>query len=302
MVGDLARQLRAELEQAPEMVALQSEVVEPLLAGESKVVATGAGDSYVVALAASALTSARAVDPLEAISHARRLVREGYTLLALSVGGRTRSVVEAARYWKSLGGRVVAVTADTRSPLARSGDAVVKLVYGSLAAGIGALRHLVMVAAVASLFGERIARVQAPRTRCPDTMERLVYVGIVDSYSSAVFSALKSYEVFCSPSRYEHLEQLVHAPIYSVSQTPIIVYDSMLAPRQLVERIIKTLADVGYTVVRVEPAGPGWLNPLGQQYWLLSCLASYVEERGVSRPCYREHPFLDELTRLIYYG
>ncbi len=301
----LASSLEQELARLPGLVEAQVEETEPLLADEPCVAATGAGDSFAAALAAAGALPGRvfAVDPLDILSYggAERLVAHGCRLLALSVGGRTRRVVEAARIYSLRGGRVVAVTADTGSPLAEVAEEAVRMVYGGLAAGIGAARHLVMLAALAALFGEKP---RLPSTRLGGGCEWLrseMHVGAAESYASALYAVLKLYEIYGSSARYERLEQLVHAPVYSVDTVTLYApwggAASAIAPEAA-----EAMREAGLRVYTVEPVGGSpWENSLGQAHAVLQCLLEAVARDGVEKPAYRGHRGLQPLTRLIYY-
>ena len=300
--------IRAELLEAPRLVREQLGLVEPLLLGAGCVAATGAGDSYAAALAAAALGGGRveAWDPVELVSsgRARWLASRGCSLLALSVGGRSLSVVEAARAFRSAGGRVVAVTADPGSPLAREADVVVELVYGGLAGGVGAARHLVMLAAVAGLLGENVEAVplpsEAPGVADCTWLRSEVHSGCLDSAASALYAVLKLYEVYGSSVRFFPVEQLVHAPVYSASVFTL--YEPAAGPcRARVLEAYEAMREAGLRVSLV-PRGSGAVagNLVSQAVSVLTCLAEAADMDGVAEPAYRRHRGLGVLTRLIY--
>ena len=226
------------------------------------------------------------------------LAARGCILVALSVGGRTRSVVEAARVYHSVGGRVVAVTADPSSPLAVEADEVVTLLHGGTAGGIGAGRHLLAIAALAGILGaEKPRLVEAPG--CPPEfyVSTALQAGYMESIASALYAALKAYEIYGRPVHWWSLEQLVHAPVYS-SKGPILVYHASTSPDYAAEAV-ETLRRVGYTVWEVGGADNPTSTILSQAVWILRCLA---REPGLpSEPAYRRHEGLEQLTKLIYH-
>jgi len=307
-VSGLGDAVRGELFEAPGLVRRQVELVEPLLAGAGCVAAVGAGDSYAAALAAAALGGGRveAWDPVELVASGRAgwLASRGCWLLALSVGGRSVSVVEAARRFRSAGGRVVAVTADPGSPLAREADVVVELVYGGLAGGVGAARHLVMLAALAGLLGERVRGVplpsEAPGVGDCTWLRSEVHSGCLDSASTGLYAVLKLYEVYGSSARFYRVEQLVHAPVYSASVFTL--YEPAGGPcRERVLEAYEAMREAGLRLSLV-PRGSSSAaeNVVSQAVSVLTCLAEAADMDGVLEPAYRRHRGLGVLTRLIY--
>jgi len=298
----LAEELARELLEAPHLVAEQIEGTEPLLADSNCLIATGSGDSYAAAIAMESSSPAvTAVDPLEAAAGGRlkRYVAEGCVLVALSVGGRTRSVVEAASLYRKLGGRVVAVTAGRSSPLAHVADEAVYMVYGGLAAGIGAVRHLVMLAAAGRLLGVDVWRPRPLGGGNCVWLRSEMHTGCLSGFSAALFTVLKLYEVYGSNVRAERLEQLVHAPIYSVDT--VTLYAAPGHCRNKTMEVYGVLRSVGYRVELVEAgANEGIAAAMEHAYRSLECLYEAVVRDGVAEPQYRRHRGLAELTRLIY--
>ena len=304
---DLPQALAAELEAAPRLVEVQLEAAagSGVELGDC-VVAVGSGDSYAAALVAQAASGGRvvALDPYEAAVSGlvERLAGRGCGLLALSVGGRTRAVVEAAERARRAGGRVVAVTANPASPLAGAADVVVKLVYGSLAAGVGAARHLAMLAALAGLYGYRGG--------LPGGWERVdcgflgaeTHAGALEAGGSSLFAVLKLYEAFGSQARWWPLEQLLHAPVYSAHS--LALYEP--SQREAWERTLEAVEAArraGQRVSVVPRLSPDpWGNALAQAAAVLSCLAVMAERLGAREPAYRRHRGLGDYTRLIYHA
>ncbi|MET1102235.1 MAG: SIS domain-containing protein [Pyrodictiaceae archaeon] len=267
--------------------------------------AVGAGDSYAAALAASASPTAHvaAIDPLEAVVSGitKRMASEGCWMLAISVGGRTREVLRAVEKYRGLGGRVVAITGDPESPLARVANETVTLLSHASVMGVGAGRQLLVLAALAGLLGSKPPSSSwRPRAPCISFPTPIVYTGAGEGLASAVYAAMKAYEVFGVGSRWFHLEQLVHAPVFSVSE-PIIVFSSSLAEAgSRVSEVADTLGEAGYVVHVIEAAEDPWTTAIGQAAYIVECLASTIESMGLDHPRYQDHPELKRLTQLIY--
>lgn len=299
-MAGLAELLRSDVERAARIVRDQYRAARRVEAG--CFVVTGSGDNYALALAAPHLSRdviAAPFDPLQLHDRAlaAMLAARGCVLVALSVGGRTRAVVSAARLYRDLGGRVVAVTAEPSSPLAAAADDVVVLLHGGTAGGVGAGRHLLALAALAGVLGVPEPRVEE-LGGCPGELvgEGVVYAGYMESIGSALFSALKVYEVYGLPVQWWQLEQLVHAPVYA-ARGNVIVYHASTKPSYAGEAV-EALREAGYNVLEV----PGGRDPastlLSQTLWLLRCLSQRSDLP--EKPSYRGHAGLEVLTRLIY--
>jgi fructoselysine-6-P-deglycase FrlB-like protein len=294
--------LLADVERALRLLSEQYRAASRILEARCFAV-TGSGDNYALALASPHLSKESIVvpfDPLQLLdrSLASMLAARGCVLIALSVGGRTRNVVSAAKLYREVGGKVVAVTADPSSPLAAEADIVVTLLHGGTAGGIGAGRHILAAAALAGLLGAPEPKPSEIGVECPgEGVSNAVQAGYMESIGSALYAALKAYEVWGRPVHWWSLEQLVHAPIYSVEPgRPVIIYHASFKP-DYSEEAIQTLKTVGYKVYVV----PGAANPattlVSQAVWVLRCLA---REKLPEEPHYKLHPGLEKLTKLIY--
>ncbi|ABM80522.1 hypothetical protein [Hyperthermus butylicus] len=298
-MANLAKYILSELERINAIVSEQLEHTKPLLEGAECIAAIGAGDSYAAALALEACSggTAEALDPFDALYSGRlgRLARKGCILVALSVGGRTRAVLDVAQRYRELGGRVVAVTGPG-TPLASLANDAVELVYTGLASGIGAARHVAMLAALAGLLG---AQPQVANLDAPCELARAdAYAGACEAYSSAHYAELKRAEVWGEAAPSHRLEQLVHAPIYTAKT--VAVYESSIASRDRQREALETLREAGFQVYTVPATGDCWSTILSQAAATLYCIAVRAENEKVEEPAYRRHPGLEHLTRLIY--
>ena len=292
-------ELRRDAERMPEVVEEQVEVtvVPEGLGEEGRVVLLGSGDSYAAALAADAVGVGRALDPLDV--HVSPPSGPGDAIL-LSVGGRSRRVVDAARLLRRRGFRVVAVTGDERSPLARESDVVVKLVYSGLACGVGAARHAAMLAALAALFGgrPRLDPSLAQETLPLDPL--VVYTGVGVGVAGALYTSLKACEILADCAPWWRLEQFSHAPVYGTRGDTIVVYPDPRLPREKLEEYTLAFRDAGFEVVVAPVDTDPWSTAILHIAVAVSSAAAVAEEKGVEEPGYRSHPALERLTRLIY--
>ncbi len=268
--------------------------------GDGCVAATGSGDSFAAALVLASLAgeNGEALDPLEAIvtTRHRSLAERGCTLAAISIGGRTKSVLELAELYASRRGRVVCYTAKDTPLAKRACSEVVEVTYPGTVMGVGAARQLVLLGLIAKSLGyePRIGRLSTP---CA-WLRADVFTGLAESLGTAIYAANKLYEIYARPVRWEYLEQLVHAPIYSARS--VAVFYTATTPRKRLDEITRTLREAGIKVYKVLATGAPWDNAVTQTAYVLSCIAKQVAKDMVAEPAYRKHPGLEPLTRLIY--
>lgn len=281
-----------------------------------KILITGAGDSYASAIASHHIYSGESVygDPLTLSidGHIARYVEEGYILLAISLGGRTRSVVRLAEKYRGLGGEVYAVTGSRESPLAKVSTHFVEVPYIETVYGSGIGRQIVLEAVLAKLLsgleiGSTNINTEVERLAgepCPRYVDGEVYVGINESIGTAYFTANKCREFFGCGARSVVFEELLHAEIFAV-YGEIYVFRSLLADgdpyiRGRMNEAIETLGSLGYRVATIAGCRDPWISALCQKIHVLKCLSREVDARGIERPRFTSHGGLKELTRLIY--
>ena len=125
------RVLEIEAEAIRELIPRLDEsfdrAVETLLGCEGRVVATGMGKSGIIAQKISATLSSTGtpslfLHPAEATHGDLGRIVKGDVLLAVSNSGDTEELLTLADWVKRLGGRLVALTGNPRSPLALAAD------------------------------------------------------------------------------------------------------------------------------------------------------------------------------------
>lgn len=275
--------------------------VEPLsiLQEAGCIAATGSGDSYAAALGVASLVEGRgeAVDPLEARITGRYkwLLSNSCILVAISIGGRTRRVIELASLYLRKGGRVVCYTSQG-SPLAQQAcSEVVAVPYTRAPMGVGAARQLALLAVIAKSLGYEPRLV--PLDSSCEWLEADMFTGIAESLAAALYAANKMYEIYASPARWEFLEQLVHAPIYSVKSVALF---HPARAEQEASHVARVLEEAGIKTYVVPAVHTPWDNLVSQTAHVVKCIAKHAERQRVTEPAYRKHPGLEPLTRLIY--
>lgn len=298
--------LHRHLEAAPKELEKQ-ENITPLIHTGPCIIASGSGDSLAAALSlAHALPhTALALDPVDALATPwLRKVAHNCTLIALSVGGRTTSLVKLAQAYAGWGGRIIAFTADPTSPLARASQETLRLTLGESSGGAGGLRHLVMLAALArALTGERISTAlsHTPPDGCPGFRDPWTYLGAGDSRGSAYFASLKAAEVMGVNNPPTSIEEVLHAQAFSHPTRYLLLKPSTTSPDMewRLETAVRVLSRMGETLVWLSLDTP-MKTAVYHSYHILRCLEKEARERRVEHPIYKSHPHLQELTQAIY--
>ncbi|MCE4606536.1 MAG: SIS domain-containing protein [Desulfurococcales archaeon] len=297
-----AEEVKEEAKLYPSIYSRQLEKTDIVLHTE-RIFVSGAGDSFAASLTGTALSGYRgeAVDPRELSLYPKG---ERVTVIAVSLGGRTKSLIESVSLHKDKGSKVVVVTGNTESPLAELGDMVVQVVHPSYVKGSGFGSYVSMTAAIAGLLGVRVK--PAGKLQCyPGNIPVGIpfFIGEAWSYGLAYFAMLKMHEGLGWPSRSERLEQFMHATIFSLKEyeTPIILY-----PREeLPENLISTLTEKSSPVFLGDLINSEAVNDVDKMVCtaqsLTRLIAECISREGLIEPFYRRRRSeAGKLAKAIY--
>jgi fructoselysine-6-P-deglycase FrlB-like protein len=189
----------------------------------------GAGDSFAAAKAAEYLSGfrARALDPYDLLLKPTAV--EGKHLFVISVSGRTRTNVEAAKAAHGIARRVTAITSDVRSALAEACDDAIELRFRKTGAVTpGTVTFTTTLLACYSRVRELPAMPDLgwafdSSVKWSDTIElptagTVFIVGTGLGYCMAIYGAAKVYEVLGWKSQYQATEQFSHMELFSLSE------------------------------------------------------------------------------------
>lgn len=274
-------------------------------------IATGAGDSFVVAEAIQYLSNHRiiALDPFELRSNPPWIGKG--TLIAISVKGRTVEVVKSAKYLKSRGWRIIGVTANPKSLLGQVSDNVARILYagGSVPVGVGNFVSALLASStligydISNLSIDTIMRFESSHELACGLAESSDVVVIGDGITnvSADFVCLKLYEIMCKPCRRFTVEQFLHSPIYSVDDKSLVIAYGNSAR---IENTVRVLRDAG---LKVHHFRTSEVDPLTEiiSYVVgsVNSLAIATESLSLREPCFMtRHTLLRLSTPVIYSG
>lgn len=255
-----------------------------------RVFVSGAGDSYAASITGASIGGFKGlpIDPRELKYHKGG---RGTLVIAVSLGGRTRSLLEAVKRHKDMGTRVVAVTGNPESPLAALADTTVLVKHNRYVRGSGFGSYIGMVAAIAALLGSggkpRNKGICSPKRRIDGRVP--FFVGESWRYGVGYFGMLKMHEDLGLPSRTEKLEQFMHATVFSLQEyeAPYILEYKKKLPQGFTD-VLET-----WNPVYLDDIAPGL--PSGDEVDAFICLAQsltilvaqYIADKGLDKPYYR---------------
>ena len=218
----MAADMKHQLDYLPSM---------PLPAPRDNAVFVGSGDSYAAALAAHYLSSGNAAcyHPLDIISDPS--LAKGHHVYFVSMSGRTRANVHAAKVAKSAGAHTTAITANPASPLAKACDDIFELRFPSAGRAAGTISFAASVFACTHVATQGrigcsadLATIYRRASRAASRLARraktdsVIILGDSHLFAAALYGALKFNEVLGSRAVAYPLEEFFHAPLFGLQR------------------------------------------------------------------------------------
>jgi fructoselysine-6-P-deglycase FrlB-like protein len=226
----------------------------------------GAGDSFAAAKAAEYLSEfrARALDPYDLLQNPT--IAEGKHVYMISVSGRTRTNIEAAKAVHGIARRVTAITSDARSALAANCDDVIELRFRktgavtlgtvsfttTLLACCSRVRELPMIPDLLPIFEGYVKWSDAIELPTAGTV---FIVGTGLGYCMAVYGAAKIFEVLGSKSQYQATEQFSHMELFSLAEGDFILLIPASGKDRKVAQLESLLVGGGWNVAKTSLIG-----------------------------------------------
>ena len=283
------------------------------LSNPSTTTFVGSGDSYAAAVFARELTKgfASADDPYELSTNLARV--RNRSIVLISVSGRTRANIEVVRKARGKAKRIIAVTSDWGSPLARICDSSVPLQYGksgtltsgtasftaSLLACAGLLRRLPGRLRLESCFEK--AR-QWARSVQLSTTGLCLFVGSGIDRSLAEYGACKVQEVLGTKAFAAYPEQVGHAQLFSLNPNRDTILCIDTYGKGKTRELFKELSRSDFNVHRISGEGNDVLTKSIAVSFYLQHLALFnAKNRGMTECAFlRDKARLELSNRLIY--
>lgn len=231
--------------------------------GGGNCVFVGAGDSFAAAKAAEYVSGfrARTLDPYDLCL--RPEIVKGKHLYVVSVSGRTRTNIEAARVAHGVASRTTAITSDKQSVLAESCDDLVELRFrrtGDLTPGTGSFTAS-LLACYSRVRGIDMVcdlrQTLEDANKWSDTVElppkgTVFIVGTGLSYSMSIYGAAKIYEVLGWKSQYQTIEQFSHTELFSLSEGDFVLLVPDSRKKEKTIQLKRLLVDGGWNVAEID--------------------------------------------------
>lgn len=218
----------------------------------------GSGDSYVVGLICSYLTNfnARCIDPADMLINPS--ISSGKTVFIISISGKTQENILVARKIRKYSNKLIAVTNNLTSQLAKNCDDVVYLDYKNTGVTTaGTLSFVISMLTCANIVGKyvkvdnlssiyekskRKAKVLVSKTenllRSPGRGS-IIFLGNSILFPISIYGSLKINEVFGWKSFAYSLENFCHAPLFEITEDDLVLVFS--SPKHSINDKVKKL-------------------------------------------------------------
>ena len=222
----------------------------------------GAGDSFAAAKAAEYLSGfrARALDPYDLLL--RPTIAEGKHLFVISVSGRTRTNIEAAKAAHGIAKRLTAITSNVHSALAEASDDIIELRFRktgavtpgtvsfttTLLACYSRMREVPMITDLGQVFDSSVKWSDAIELPSAGTV---FIVGTGLGYCMAIYGAAKIFEVLGSKSQYQATEQFSHMELFSLSEGDFVLLIPACGEDKKAAQLEETLTRGGWKVAKI---------------------------------------------------
>lgn len=249
------------------------------------VIATGCGSTYYLAQTAARLLRgagchAIACPASELLLHSRSITlpRQRYLLLCLSRSGATTETLRAQERFKAIaGGRALAITCDSNSPLAQQADLAIAIDAAgeaSVAQTRSFSSMLVVAQQLSALIASQdLAASQPLPAACRHLLEqygdlarslgeaaaisKFFFLGSGALYGIACEAMLKMKEMSLSYSEAYHTLEFRHGPMSMVGEDSLVV--GLISPAAAIQeiRVLDEMAALGAKTLAISPASTG---------------------------------------------
>lgn len=195
---------------------------------------TGAGDSYAASIAVEALSRrfARCLDPYDLLRNPSG--SSDLHLYVISVSGKTKSNIQAAKATKGLAREITAISANLKSSLARAADNIIQLKFRSegkltpgtvsfttsLLASFSRIKNLPNLTKLSDVYDAALSwseNIEIPL----NSTTFLIGTGL--TYPLAIYGKAKIYETLGSNSNSQRTEQFNHMELFSLKKDDLVI-------------------------------------------------------------------------------
>lgn len=225
----------------------------------------GCGDSLIAGKLVERLMAEKplAINPYELLLTHKIDPRRSYIIVSIS--GRTRMNIRAASIIKKSHARLIVVTANPESELAKNSPEVLSLPYAAKWRVPGTLSYVLSVAALFSLFGrqvrlaessarwERFSKRAATAARKTRKSRNLFFVGAGQSYATSLYAQAKVFESIGAKAHAQETEEFCHTHLFCLEKsrdTSVIFLKSPMDSK--IRTVYSLLVNHGYNAQIIE--------------------------------------------------
>lgn len=258
----------------------------------------GSGDSYAASLVGEGVHEGfKAVDPYEEQFN----IKPKETYIIVSISGKTIENVKLAMKAKNLGSKVIAITANPESPLAKNATETIIVNYPKPLKPLpGTLSFTLPITILYALADLKLNfnTIFKPKPFKIKTLNP-IFIGTKAGYGVAYYSVAKLYEIFGSTARLEKTEQFCHATVFSLNlNSQVVIYPWINDLKALtISNVLKDTVNVDY-IDRANNISKPLCQIVDFQYSILNM----VKEFKIKTPYFlKNRKLLDISSKLIYY-
>ncbi len=231
------------------------------------------------------------LDPYELIASPERA--RSKTVVVISVSGRTKANVAAARCVRGIAKETLGVTSNAASPLANEVDETILLPYEYRPRVPGVASFALSLAYSAKLLsvklgfdfgracaaGRRVSReLKFSRSGCT------FFLGNRALFAVSMYAAAKLYEFFGAKAQYQRLEEFSHMELFSLDgRDAVNIYDGF-DPSRISRILSKSLKTAGYKTGIASAGRSGVESVFGAVFATQFALLRWIEEAKIKRP------------------
>ncbi len=281
-------------------------------------VITGSGDSYVASLVAKYVSGHHVVSchPMDIVFNPA-IVRNRKVYL-VSISGRTRATICAAKVAKKNALRTIAVTKRPDSPLAKCSDDIISIQYnstniptsGTIGFTASMLYCLSLVSKVdymsnvKNIYEESIGPADLLSNCKLESSTSHIFLGNGIFFPAALYGSLKMNEVFGVRSFAYSLDEFCHSPIFSIkNKDRIIIVGSDTHDLNVSKRITNQLSEINILTFYVDCRNRSMVESLLKSIFFLQQYVVKLAVKNRLKDCsFLKNQRLLSLSSQLIYG
>lgn len=278
---------------------------------------TGSGDSYVASLVTRYMSGYNVVccHPMDIVFNPA-IVRNRKVYL-VSISGRTRATICAARVAKKNALRTIAVTTRPESPLAKCSDDIISIRYSSTniptSGTIGFTASMLCCLSLVSkvdylsnvkrIYNESIVPADYLSNYKVKSSASHIFLGNGVFFPAALYGSLKMNEVFGVRSFGQSLDEFCHSPIFSVkNKDRIIIVGNDTRDLSVSKTITNQLSEINVCTFYVDCRNRSMIESLLKSIFFLQLYVVKLAVKNQLKDCYflKNQSLLSLSSQLIY--